>query len=72
MNELTDEQIQMLADIVHEQFGSCLNEDELTDHILLLLEDVAGFETAPDRLVRQILNDVRRYYDGKSSESTDK
>ena len=59
---LTQDQIQDLAVIVLEECGSCLSDDELTDEIALLLEDIAGFETASKKLVRQMINQARSHY----------
>jgi hypothetical protein len=68
MNLLNEEQIRALADMVLEQYGPGLSEDELTEYTLELLEDVSGFEGAPERLVRKVTNDVRRYYHGECTE----
>jgi hypothetical protein len=68
MNLLNEEQIRALADMVLEQYGPGLSEDELTEYILQLLDDVSGFECAPDRLVRKVINDVRRRYHGECTE----
>ena len=62
MSLLTTDQIQDLAVIVLEECGSCLSDDELTDEIALLLEDIAGFETASDKVVRQVINQARSHY----------
>jgi len=62
MSLLTTDQIQDLSMIVLEECGSCLNDDEMTDEIALLLEDIAGFETAPDDAVRQVINQARSHY----------
>ena len=62
MSLLTPDQIQDLAVIVLEECGSCLSDDELTDEIALLLEDIAGFETASDELVSDVINQSRSHY----------
>ena len=62
MSLLTTDQIQDLAVIVLEECGSCLSDDELTDEIALLLEDIAGFETASNGMVRQVINQARSHY----------
>ena len=62
MSLLTTDQIQDLAVIVLEECGPCLSDDELTDEIALLLEDIAGFETASDQVARQVINQVRSHY----------
>jgi hypothetical protein len=71
MNLLNADQIQALADMVLEQYGPGLSEDELTEYTLELLEDVSGFEGAPERLVRKVVKDVRRYYHGECTEEQD-
>jgi hypothetical protein len=64
MTLLTTIQTKDLAMIVLEECGSCLSDDELTEEIAMLLEDISGFETASDRAVRQVINQVRsRYHD---------
>jgi hypothetical protein len=62
MSLLTTDQIQDLVLSIVETCGPCLNDDELTEHIALLLENIAGFETASSRSVDRIINDVRRRY----------
>ena len=62
MSLLTADQIQDLASIVLEECGSCLSDDELTDEIVLLLEDVAGFETASATSVRHVIDQARSHY----------
>ena len=62
MSQLTSDQIEELASIVLEECGSCLSDDELTEEIALLLEDIAGFETASDRSVRYVINQARSHY----------
>jgi len=62
MSLLTTVQIEDLASIVLEECGSCLSDDELTDEIALLLEDIAGFETVPEDAVRDVINQARSHY----------
>lgn len=59
---LNKQQIVDLANIIVEECGPCLKGDELSEHIGLLLEDIAGFETAPDSDIHQIITDIGRYY----------
>jgi hypothetical protein len=55
MPPLTTAQVQELASIVLEEFGSSPPpDDELTHEIVLLHEDIVGFETAPNRLFRRV------------------
>lgn len=62
MRLLTHEHIQHLAEILVEEYGPCLTGDELSEQIALLLEDIAGFESAPDSDVRQIIIEIGRTY----------
>jgi len=62
MSLLTRNQIHDLAVIVLEERGSCLSDDELTDEIALLLEDISGFETVSDESVREVVNQARSHY----------
>ena len=68
MSLLTTNQIHDLAVIVLEECGPCLCDDELTEQIALLLEDIAGFEMASEQVVRQVINEVRRHYHDTSSQ----
>ena len=67
MSLLTTNQIHDLAVIVLEEYGPRLCDDELTEQIGLLLEDIAGFEMASEHVVRQVINEVRRHYHDASS-----
>ena len=62
MSLLTADQIEDLAGIMLKERGSRLSDDELTDEIALILEDIAGFETASDDAVCQVINQARSYY----------
>ncbi len=44
LHALTDEQIERLAAIVLEDFGPGLHRTQFNDVVLLMFEDVAGFE----------------------------
>ncbi len=69
--DLTKQQIHDLAMIVFEESGACLTSDELDEQIALLLEDVAGFETASDKAVRLVITQIRNHYHVASSEQED-
>lgn len=62
MRLLTHEQIQDLAEILVEECGPCLSGDESSEQIALLLEDIAGFESASDSDVHQIIIEIGRNY----------
>lgn len=64
MCDLTDNQLQRLAQYLIDDFGLDLTDQKLTDCVLLLFEDIAGFETADARLTQSTVNQIRkRYYD---------
>jgi len=69
--DLTEQQIHDLAMIVFEESGACLTGDELDEQVALILEDVAGFETASDEAVRRVINEIRNHYHVASSEHED-
>jgi hypothetical protein len=71
MSLLTTNQIHNLAAIVLEECGPCLNDDELTEQIGLFLENIAGFETASERMVCRVINQVRSHYHVASSQHED-
>jgi len=71
MRLLTHEQIQHLAEILVEECGPCLSSDELSEQIALLLEDIAGFESAPDSAVHQLITDIGRHYYGTCNHEED-
>lgn len=62
MQSLTTEQKQELINIIAEDFGNELDIDEFTDALLGLLEDVAGFETAKQRTISQLTQQLWRLY----------
>jgi hypothetical protein len=71
MSLLTTNQIRDLAVIVLGEWGPCLNDDELTEQVAMLLEDISGFETTPEQVVRRVINQVRSHYHVASSQDTD-
>lgn len=73
--QLTDDQIQQLAELVVEDHGTGLAEAKLEEVVALLLENVAGYELASASIVNDTLNAIRsKYYeccngrDGKAQE----
>lgn len=51
MYTLTAEQKQQLVEILIEEFGEGLEFDDFTDALLGLLDNIAGFETAPQSVI---------------------
>ena len=59
---LTEDQIDMLTGVLIEECGVELTDDQITDQVVTLLEDVPGFETASDDTLSQTINRVRSAY----------
>lgn len=64
MYSLTADQKQQLVEIISEEFGSAMTFDDFTDALLSLLEDVAGFETAPQAAIGKLTQQLWRKYHG--------
>lgn len=62
MKSLTAEQKQNLVEIITEEFGVDLDLDEFADSLLCLLEDVPGFETASDRKINNLIEQLWSQY----------
>lgn len=62
MKSLTTEQKQQLVDIIIEDFGTEMTQDEFTDVLLGLLEDIPGFENATQRTINQLTNQLWSQY----------
>lgn len=62
MKSLTTEQKQQLVDIIIEDFGNEMMQDEFSDVLLGLLEDVPGFETTTQRTINQLTNQLWSQY----------
>ena len=64
MYTLTAEQKQQLVEILIEEFGDELEFDDFTDALLGLLDDIAGFETAPQSVIDKLTQQIWRKYHG--------
>lgn len=53
---LTVDQIERLLAIVLDEFGSHLTQTQFNDAVLILLEDVAGMEVVPRKIVDSMLS----------------
>ena len=61
---LTDTQINQLAEIVYDEYADTLNRNSSTEHIALLLEDVAGLERLCESSLQTTINAIRsKYYE---------
>ena len=61
---LSTDQQQTLVEIVTDQFGPSLSFEAFTDQVLLLFEDISGFEMISDSDSRTIINQLWSYYHG--------
>ena len=62
MQSLTAEQKQELVQIINEEFGVGMTLEDFTEALLSLLEDVAGFETASQRTLNQLTQQLWSQY----------
>ena len=62
MQSLTSEQKQELVQIINEEFGVGMALEDFTEALLSLLEDVAGFETASQRTLNQLTQQLWEQY----------
>jgi len=63
-SELSVDQQQTLVNIVRDQSGHGLSFEEFADQVLLLLEDISGFERISDSESQTIVNQLWSYYHG--------
>lgn len=64
MYSLTADQEQQLVEILVEESGEGMDFDNFTDALLGLLEDIAGFETASQTVIDQLVQQIWRKYHG--------
>ena len=62
--ELSTDQQQTLVEIISDQFGHGLSFEEFTDQVLLLFEDIPGFEGISDFESHTIINQLWSDYHG--------
>ena len=62
--ELSVDQVKTLVDIIIDQFGPCLSFDEFTDQVLMLFEDISGFEAITVSDSTPLVNQLWSYYHG--------
>lgn len=62
MESLTTEQEHELVEIIKEGFGTDMPQDEFSDALLSLLEDIPGFETASQRTINQLTTQLWSQY----------
>jgi len=62
---LSNDQQKTLIEIITDQFGPSLSYDEFTDQMLLLFEDISGFEMISDSESQTIINQLWSHYHGQ-------
>jgi hypothetical protein len=62
--ELSIDQQKTLVEIISDQAGPQLSFDEFTDQVLLLFEDISGFEAMTDSESQSLINQLWSYYHG--------
>ena len=62
--ELSIDQQKTLVEVISDQFGPDLSFDEFTGQVLMLFEDISGFEAIPDSESQFLINQLWSYYHG--------
>lgn len=62
MYTLTADQKQQLVEILVEDFREGMEFEDFTDALLGLLDDIAGFETAPQTVIDKLIEQIWRKY----------
>ena len=62
--ELSIDQQKILIEIISDHFGPHLTYDEFTDQVLLVFEDISGFEVISDSESQILINQLWSYYHG--------
>lgn len=62
MESLTTEQMHELLEIINEEFGTEMQQDEFADALHSLLEDIPGFETTSQRTINQLTTQLWSQY----------
>ena len=60
--ELSIDQQKTLVEIISDQSGPYLSFDKFTDQVLMLLEDISGFEVITDSESQILINQLWSYY----------
>lgn len=64
--ELSIDQQKRLVEIIGDQVGPCLSFMEFTDQVLMLFEDIPGFETISGCESQTIINQLWSYFHGSN------
>jgi len=71
MTHLTDQQIQSLAQIMIDEVGEHLSQNDLNEQIYLLLENTAGLEDLSEQSLSLIAKQIRSEYHGDCRKEND-
>lgn len=63
--ELSVDQQQTLVEIISDHFGPSLVYEEFAGQVLLLFEDISGFERMSDSESKNIIKQLWSYYHGR-------
>ena len=62
--ELSIDQQKTLVEIISDHSGPHLTFDEFTDQVLMLFEDISGFEVISDSASKKLINQLWSKYHG--------
>jgi hypothetical protein len=62
MNTLNQREISTLLEIITESLGTDATFESFASSVLWLLDDISGFEAAPEATLRLIVNNLWRNY----------
>jgi uncharacterized protein YpuA (DUF1002 family) len=69
--DLTDDQINMLVQIVIDESGYRQTRDQFNDHTLMLFENIAGLETLSRKHSTRLLNTLWSKYQHRRNTESD-
>jgi len=70
MSDLTNEQRNEIVNVIIDNYGSRLSGCELLEVIGLILENIAGFDTADPQSLIQTISAIRSQYDNQIEQKT--
>jgi hypothetical protein len=62
--ELSPDQQKTLVELISDQSGHNLSYDQFADQLLLVFEDISGFEMMTDSESQSLINQLWSYYHG--------
>jgi len=70
MPDLTNDQLNNIVNVIIVNYGSRLSDGELLEIIGLILENIAGFDTADPQSLMQTISEIRSQYDHRIEQKT--